>query len=160
MTSEMIFQYNACSRGRYGEEHEYDVKILSDFSDPTVWPYRVTVERITESDFLGSDDESDIERESYRIQKACFEQIKSVIESSKKLQECKSEIDNEVYDGTSDLFYFACDSFKKQITGQSILGSAWGEEELPDYKRSDNYRVKEVYDAIKNILDAQNIDVL
>lgn len=160
MKSEIVFQYNAESRGRYGEQHEYDVKVLSDFDDPTVWPYQVTVERVTESAFADSDDEPDVDRESYRISKSCFEQIKAVIAGSTKLQECKDNIENEVYDGSAELFYFACDSLKKQITGLSIIGSAWGEEELPEHKRSDNYTVKKVYDAIKAILDAQNINVL
>lgn len=160
MKSEIIFQYNAESRGRYGEQHEYDVKVLSDFADPTVWPYRVVVEKVTEAAFAAADDEPDVDKETYRISKACFEQIKSVIERSKNLLECKDEIDNEVYDGSADLFYFACDSFKKQITGLSIIGSAWGEDDLPEHKRSDNYRVKQAYDAIKDILVSQNIDVL
>ena len=160
MKSEIIFEYDTSSRGRYGDVHNYGVKIFSDFEDPTVWPFQVELKKSTEPDFLDSDEEIEESVDSFRISKAIFEEIKALIARSTDLMSCAENIYNEVWDGSSDRFYFSCDAFSKTVTGSSILGSAWGEEDKPAHLRSDNYKVKAVYDQIKAILDAQSINVL
>ena len=160
MKSEVIFEYDTSSRGRWGDLHNYEVKIFSTFEDPTVWPFGVERRESTESDDLDEEGEAEESVESFRISKAVFEEIKDLIARSTELLSCADEIYNEVWDGSSDRFYFSCDAFSKTICGESILGSAWGEDKLPEHQRSDNYRVNGVYEKIKAILDAQNINVL
>lgn len=160
MKSEIIFEYCSSWRGRWGDVNSMQIEILADFANPAAWPFQVVCVESKEPDFLDSDEEVEETVNSYRISKACFEEIKALIARSTDLLTCPDEIENEVWDGSSDCFRFSCDAFSKEISGDSILGSAWGEEDRPAHQRSANYKVKAVYDQIKAILDAQNISVL
>ena len=160
MKSEIVFQYAVSGMGRYGDAYHNSVTVLADFEDPAAWPYRVDCVNEQEEEFAELDAEPNVEKRSYRISKACFEQIKAYLAGNTALLRCAEYIENEVWDGAGESFGFLCGATFKQISGTSVLGSAYGDEKLPAHLRSDNYWVAEAYETIKGMLQAQNVNEL
>jgi hypothetical protein len=159
MRSEIIFRYSSSWWGRYGGLSGVTVTVAADFSDPAKWPY--TVERKDWSEGDAWEDEGRTEEvESFRISKAVFDEVKRTVAANSALATCREEIENAVMDGSSESFYFQCDTFTRNISGQSVLGCAFADYERPPHQRSDNYKVRVAYEAIETVLKKAGIDVL
>ena len=61
------------------------------------------------------------------------------------------DIDNDVMDGSSESYYFSCDSFSKSIGGMSIYSIGYYEQKKPNNQKTDNYKVFVLVNKIKEI---------
>lgn len=157
--SEILFEYGSESRGHWGDLCLYTVQILSDF-EGIGWPYQVKIRRLQYAAFAEAGDEPEETVETHRISAACFASIKAAIASHTELLTCPDRIENSVYDGVAQRFYFACDTFSKSVSGASVLGCAHIEESMPVHQRRGNYKVADAYYAVQALLEAQGIQVL
>lgn len=121
MRSETIFKFQKRWRTRYGSHQASEIVIAACFDNPGEWPFTLKRYDIFIDSFDFSEDKQ--EYETVRISAEMFEEIKRYIEGNAALKACPEHIENEVMDGTRERFFFACNSYSKDIGGMSILGS-------------------------------------
>ena len=157
MKNETIFNFRSTWFGRYGDEEGFEVTVSAEFTNPSVWPFTVK-----KHDLSYDDDYNEIKTEtlSSRISKGTFDRIKSVIASSTSLRYDSDEIDEDVMDGSSDEFFFACDEYSRTVGGSSLLsiGSYEADNSSPD-ERTIAYTLYKVCEEIESILKEEGIDL-
>ena len=154
MKSEIIYRESTSSRGRYGNKTISTIMVSSNFDNPVNWPFTVTIEIISEHMFSN---ESDVDTENYRISKDAFFKIKQIIAENIEIASCSENINNSVMDGSSESYYFSCDSFSKSIGGMSIYSIGYYEQQKPNNQKTDNYKVFVLVNKIKEILRNEGI---
>ena len=145
MKIEIIFKNSSNWFNRYAEVEGSEIIISACFDDPLSWPY--TLKRYSVEDYSERTEEANI-----KLPKELYLKIKAIIASHTELVSCKEHVENAVSDGQDDAYYFACDSFSKEIFGASIYSvGSFEEEDYPKIPRTTNYHV---YRTVKDIEEA------
>ena len=151
MKSEIIYRNESSWFGRWGEDEGHEIVISADFSNPANWPY--TAKR---REF---EDGEDTECKVYKLSKALYEKVKATIAANKELAGCEEHVENGGRDLSDDSYFFACDSFSKQIYGASIYSVGSHEAEGPAKDRTANYYVYKTVKEITEVLNAGGVDI-
>ena len=151
MKSEVIYRKSSSWFGRWGEDEGNEIVIAADFSNPAQWPYTATRREF--------EDEEDTEKKVYKLSKATFENVKAAIAKNRELASCPGEVHNDGCDLSDDSYFFACDSFSKQIYGASVYSVGSYEAEGPSSKYTTNYYVYKTVNDIEAALKAGGVDI-
>ena len=154
MKSEIIFSYSSSWHGRYSDVHGIDIEILCDISNPTQWPFMIRKTQM-DGEMFGEEERT---TEITKISQSLFENIKTAIAKNSDLRKCTGKIDNEVMDGSSEYFRFACDGFVLCASGSSILGSG-SYDDQQGRRNTENCIVYKAYEQVKALVQKEGIDV-